>query len=202
MIEIFGKGTTRSMRALWAARESGLEHNYIEVDLMKGEHQKDDFKKMNPFGRVPVLKDGDFVLWESAAIITYLGDLAPETKLVPQTPKERGLYNKWMHFANCEIDSVLFNIEKHSWRYPEAERLPQIIRMSIEELQVPLDIVSNHLSENAFLLGDQFTMVDILMGHCLNWARFREAFSDNTTLNDYTKRLSQREHYPRELYKK
>lgn len=205
MIEIYGKGTTRSMRALWAAREAQIEFEYKEVDLQKGEHFSEDFKKLNPFGKVPALRDGDFLLWESAAILTYIGDLVPEKGLVPradQAPKERAHYNKWMHFANTEIDALLFTIEKHIWRYPEEERSPEVIKKTLEELQAPLSLVTDHLKENDYLMGDQFTMVDILMAHCLNWARYREAFTDNDVLNSYTKKLSKRECYPKELYKK
>ncbi len=202
MIEIYGMGATRSMRAVWAAKEAGLEFNYVEVDLKNGAHLSEDFKKLNPYGRVPALKDGDYILWESAAILTYLGELAPERGLVPKEPKARGLYNKWLHFANTELDAPLFTIEKHIWRYPQEERDPKMIKKAIDELQAPLKIVTDHLSQNDFLMGEQFSMADILMAHCLNWARFREAFSDNSVLNDYTKKLSKRDSYPRELYKK
>lgn len=201
MIEIYGQGATRSMRAVWAAKEAGVAFEYKEVNLKSGEHRNEDFKKLNPYGRVPALKDGDYLLWESAAILTYLADLAPEKNLVPQDPKGRGLYNKWLHFANTELDAPLFTIEKHIWRYPENERNPEIIKKSLDELQAPLKLITDHLSNNDFLMGETFTMADILMAHCLNWARFREAFSDNDTLNQYTKKLSKRENYPRELYK-
>lgn len=204
MVEIYGLGSTRSMRAVWAAKEAKIEYKYHEVDLKKGEHLQDSFKELNPFGGVPVLKDGDFVLWESAAILTYIGDIAPQSNLVPkvQDAKRRAEYNKWLHFANCELDAILFTIEKHIWRYPEDQRRPEAIKKSLEELQKPLGIVTEHLKNNEYLMGDEFTMADILMAHCLNWARFREAFTENPTLNDYTKRLSKRENYPRELYKK
>jgi glutathione S-transferase len=202
MIEIYGHGATRSMRALWAAKEAGLEFNYIDVDLKEGHHFSEDFKKLNPFCRIPAFKDGDYVLWESAAIITYLGDLVPEKGLVPQEAKERGLYNKWLHFANTEIDAPLFTIEKHIWRYPEYERDPKVAKKALDELQAPLKVVTEHLGDNEYLMGETFTMADILMAHCLNWARYREAFNDNNILNDYTKKLSKRECYPRELYRK
>jgi glutathione S-transferase len=203
MVEIYGLGATRSMRAVWAAKEAGIDYQYHEVNLKSGDHLKDDFKNLNPFMRVPVLKDGDFVLWESAAIITYIGDLAPKKTLVPSidSPKARATYNKWLHFANCELDSLLFTIEKHKWRYPEEQRNPEVIKQALSELQKPLEIITKHLESNDYLLGENFSMADILMAHCLNWARYREAFGDNEILNAYTKKLSKREAYPRELYK-
>lgn len=203
MIEIYGLGSTRSMRAVWAAKEAELEFKYHEIDLKKGEHMAPDFVEMNPFAKVPVLRNGDFVLWESAAILTYLADLAPSKNLVPlvSDPEARATHNKWLHFANCELDALLFTIEKHIWRYPEEERDPKALKKALEELQKPLELVTKHLESNDYLMGDSFCVADILMAHCLNWARYREAFSNNQVLNDYTKKLSKREHYPRELYR-
>lgn len=202
MLKIYGKGGTRSMRAVWAGKESGLPFEYVELDLLEGEHKKDDFKKINPNGTIPALTDDDFVLWESAAIVTYLGDLASGTNLTPRPgTKERAKYDQWIHFTNCELDAYLFNIEKHIWRYDEKDRLPSMVELMKKDLKKPLNIVEEHLKTNPYLLGDQFTMADIPMAHCLNWARFRKAFENNEVFDEYTKRLSKRENYPRELYK-
>ncbi|MCR9205239.1 MAG: glutathione S-transferase family protein [Halobacteriovoraceae bacterium] len=203
MLNIYGMGGTRSMRAVWAAKETGLEFEYVEVDLKGGEHKGDEFSKLNPNGAIPVLKHNDFVLWESAAIVTYLGDLVPDMNLTPKAgTRDRGRYDQWLHFTNCELDAYLFNIEKHIWRYDEADRNPAIVELTIKDLQGPLKIIEKHLSENKYVMGEEFSMVDIPLAHCLNWARFRKAFESNEILDTYTKELSKREKYPRELYKK
>lgn len=203
MLKVYGMGGTRSMRAVWAAKETGLDFEYIEVDIKGGEHKKDPFFKMNPNGAIPVLEHNDFVLWESAAIVTYLGDLVPEKNLTPKVgTKDRAKYDQWLHFTNCELDAYLFNIEKHLWRYDEADRQPAMVELMKKDLQGPLKIIEKHLSKNKYLLGDQFSMVDIPLAHCLNWARFRQAFENNEVLDTYTKELSKRDFYPRELYKK
>lgn len=203
MISIYGMGGTRSMRAVWAAKETGLDFEYHEVNLKGGEHKSEEFSKLNPNGSIPVLKHNDFVLWESAAIITYLGDLVPEMNLTPKVgTQERAKYDQWLHFTNCELDAYLFNIEKHIWRYDEADRLPAVIDLTMKDLQGPLKIIEEHLSKNKYVMGDEFSLVDIPLAHCLNWARFRKAFEGNEILDTYTLNLSKRENYPRELYKK
>lgn len=201
-MKIYGFGGTRSMRAVWAAKEAGVEFEYISMKLKEAEHHSPEFERMNPNKAVPVLEDGDFILFESSAIITYLGDMVPEKKLVPTEMKERAIYNQWMSFANCELDAPLFNIEKHAWRYSESDREPKVIDLTIQDLKKPIGIIEKHLSQREFVLGDHFSMVDIMMAHCLNWARYREVFQNNEILDNYTKNLSKRESYPRELYKK
>lgn len=203
MLTLFGCGQTRSMRPLWALKESNLPYEYIEVNLKEGAHKSEDFAKLNPNKTIPVLKDGDFVLFESGAILTYIGDLVPEKGLVPQEdPKKRAIYHQWMDFINCELDANLFTIEKHSWRYPEEARSEKVIQSTIQDMQKPLAVLTTQLEKSPFLLGDEFSFADIMLAHCLNWARYRQVFKDNDVLNHYTKKLSQRESYPRELYKK
>jgi glutathione S-transferase len=203
MITLYGKGPTRSMRALWALKEAGLDYVYKEVDLMSKEHLSDDFKSINPYQKVPVLIDGDFKIYESVAIATYVGRISG-LPLVPAVNDSKGWarFDQWMSFLNCEVDAILFTIEKHKWRYDESERSESIIAKSLQELRPSIAIIEDQLKETEYLLRAEFSVVDIIAAHCLNWARARGAFKDNEYLDNYTKKLSKREAYPRELYKK
>ena len=203
MITLYGKGPTRSMRALWALKEAGLEYDYKEVNLMEREHLEDAFAAINPYKKVPVLIDGDFTVTESVAIVTYIGRISG-LPLVPEShdAKAWARYDHWMSFLNCEVDAFLFNIEKHSWRYPEEERSQRAIERAKEELAPSIAIIEKQLKNSDYLLGDEFSFVDIINTHCLNWARSRGVFKDNEYLDAYTKKMSKREAYPRELYKR
>ena len=203
MITLYGKGPTRSMRALWALKEAQLDYDYKEVDLMAQEHLGEEFKRINPYQKVPVLADGDFIVSESVAIVTYIGRISGN-KLVPDAhdSKAWALYDQWMSFLNCEVDATLFTIEKHTWRYPETERSALMIDKAISELAPSIQIIQDQLQKTEFLLGENFSMVDIVAAHCLNWARSRRVFKDIVIIDEYTKKLSKREAYPRELYKK
>ncbi|KFE68368.1 glutathione S-transferase family protein [Hyalangium minutum] len=70
----------------------------ITVDLGKGQHQEPWFRAINPHAKVPALVDGDMCLFESNAIITYLGALKPESGLVPTDPRGLAEVQKWLHW--------------------------------------------------------------------------------------------------------
>ena len=69
---------------------------YVLVKLHKGEHRQRDFLAINPMGKVPVLCDGDLVLWESNAICQYLADRAGDTAFFPADPKIRASIARWL----------------------------------------------------------------------------------------------------------
>ena len=73
-MKLYGFGPTRSLRALWGLKELDSDFEFVPVNLAAGEHQRPDFLRLNPAGKVPVLVDGDLVLTESAAIVMYLAD--------------------------------------------------------------------------------------------------------------------------------
>jgi glutathione S-transferase len=84
-----------ALRVRAVANELGIDLELVEVDLRKGDNRTDDFLARNPNAKVPVLEDGDFVLWESRAICAYLAALKPEAGLYPAEPKERAIVDQW-----------------------------------------------------------------------------------------------------------
>jgi glutathione S-transferase len=116
MIEIWGGATARTIRAHWMAQELGLDYTPRLIGSRTGETQTDSFRALNAKEKIPVLVDGDFVLSESAAIVTYLGDTyGPDTGLVPKPyTRERALYNQWSSFVQMELDAhTLYVMRKH-----------------------------------------------------------------------------------------
>src|SRR5436309_7918887 len=85
----------------FALRELGLECEIVPVDLSKGEQRKPEFLALNPFGRVPVLVDGELKLWESHAILAYLGEKTG--RLWPTTAAGRADALRWLFFLAQHI---------------------------------------------------------------------------------------------------
>jgi glutathione S-transferase len=85
----------------FALLELGLECEIIPVDLTKGEHRKPEFLALNPYGRVPVLIDGDLTLWESHAILAYLGEKAG--KMWPTSAAGRADALRWLFFLSGHV---------------------------------------------------------------------------------------------------
>lgn len=91
----------RRVRAV--ALELGLDLEVIEVDLRAGGTRTDEFLAMNPNGKIPVLQDGDFVLWESRAINSYLASKKPQAGLYPDDAKARAIVEQWSNWQAIHL---------------------------------------------------------------------------------------------------
>ena len=102
-LTIYGQAQSRTSRVLWLAKELGLQFEHVLVNQRAGETRKPDFLKINPNGHIPVIRDGDLVLWELLAINEYLihkhgGPLAPKTN------DDWGRFYMWSMWAMTEIE--------------------------------------------------------------------------------------------------
>ena len=145
------------------------------ITIWGGANRTKAFRALNPKEKIPVLVDGDFVLSESAAIVTYLGDTyGPESGLVPPPfTRERALYNQWCSFVQMELDAhTLYVLRKHrdlAHMYGEA---PAAVTTALDGFQRQVAVATAALSESDFLVGNQFTGADIMMTTTLKWAEF------------------------------
>ncbi|WP_373030715.1 glutathione S-transferase family protein, partial [Sulfitobacter sp.] len=85
-----------ALRVRAVALELGIDLEIIEVDIRGGDNRSVEFLSMNPNAKVPVLADGDFVIWESRAINSYLASKKPERGLYPDDPKARATVDQWL----------------------------------------------------------------------------------------------------------
>jgi len=186
MLTLYGMPKTRSTRISWALEEVGAEYLYVPVDLGKGEGQTPEYLALNPAGKVPVLVDDDLVLSESAAICTYLGDKFPDTGLVPRPgTAERAHYDQWCFFVLTELEQPLWTISKHKFALPKERRVPGIKETSVWEFQRAAALLANGLEGKEYLVGERFTMADLLAAHTLSWARAFRIPQDIESLEEY-----------------
>ena len=113
-IKLYEFGPTRSIRARWTLQELGVDFEPIRVNLIDGEHQRPEFLKINPAGKIPVLVDGDLVLTESVAIVLYLGEKYSAKGLLPADLGQRAQVNRWLLFAATELEQPLWRISRHT----------------------------------------------------------------------------------------
>jgi glutathione S-transferase len=192
MIKIYGFPYTRSTRATWALEEAGAEYEFIPVNLAKGHQNQPEFIKVNPGGKVPALVDNDFVLTESAAICTYIGERFPASGLVPKGINDRAHYYQWCYFTMSELETPLWTMTKHTKILPKDRRIAAIVDSCIWEFQRAATVLAKHLEDREFVVGDQFTAADILLGATLNWARKAEIQMMSTVLEAYADRMAVR----------
>jgi len=171
-MKLYGYRNGRALRALWALEEIEVDYEYTEVDIMQGEGQAPWYLQLNPTGKVPVLIDGELIIPESAAICMYLAEKYPHASLMPEAgTAARAKFYSFISFILTEMDAPLWTIAKHRFALPKEKRVSPVIDTAIWEFQRAAAIFSEKLGENRFLLGSLFTVVDILAGHTLLWAK-------------------------------
>ena len=173
MYTLYWTPTGANMAAHAALIEIGAPHELVLVDLDKGEHRTEAYRRIHPHGRVPALRHGDLVMYESAAILLYLADRHPEAGLAPDLRSpERGLFNQWlMHLTNT--------VQEHEmhWFHPD-------FYIDGAELQAALKAHASGRIEESFryfdgvlaargpyLLGQRFSAADLFFYMLAFWTR-------------------------------
>lgn len=179
----------RSARVRWLCRELGIEIEEHKLDIAAGEHRTDEHLKRHPFGLVPVIDiDGEW-RWESAAICQSLAEQRPEAGLtVPLASPERAGYLSWLMFAASTFDCASFQVFRYAALNPDEGKLKEA-RATLLPLLVRL---ARHLSEHPFLMGERFTLPDIVLGHAIQLLYLTRTLDEIPALLEYRKRLASR----------
>jgi glutathione S-transferase len=168
-MELYHFPSPNPQKVTFALLELGLDCEKIPVDLPKREQGQPAFLAINPFGRVPVLIDGDLTLWESHAILAYLGEKTG--KLWPATAAGRAEALKWLFFQSQHImpptAQVALRIRAKVLGLPLDEAT---IAQGQKALPDPLRVVEGQLAKNRWLLGAEFSLVDCAYCPILNVA--------------------------------
>jgi glutathione S-transferase len=152
----------------FALNELGVDCETVPVDLLKREQRSAEFLALNPYGRVPVLVDGDLTLWESHAILAYLGEKTG--RLWPTTPARRADALRWLFFLTSAISppatEVAFNriAVKLSGGTPDEAAIARGEKALLD----PIRVIEQHLANRKWMMGDEFSLVDCDYGPTLN----------------------------------
>jgi glutathione S-transferase len=193
-MKLYHATQSRSVRPRWLLEEIGAPYELVTLELGSGETKRPEYLKINPNGTVPTLVDGDVVVYESAAICQYLADKYPEKRLAPAvgTPA-RALYYQWIHYAMSGLEPPAVSIFMHTIRLPEAERIPQIVEGARQALAAAVGVVDGALAGRDYMLGNEFTAADVMIGSTLGWARMMGAIgSERKATAAYLDRLMAR----------
>jgi glutathione S-transferase len=199
-LQLWGGATSRTFRAHWMLHELDLPYTPHLIGSRTGETQTPEFRSLNPKGKIPVLVDGELVLSESVAIVTYLGDHYDthplEERLVPAPlSRSRAHYDEWMSFIQMELDAhTLYIIRRHrdlAALYGEA---PTAIKAAEEGFSSQLLAATRLLENQPYLLGEHFSAADLVLTSCLDWARVYQ-IALPAHLQHYHSRIRQRPAY-------
>ncbi|QYK12116.1 glutathione S-transferase family protein [Shewanella rhizosphaerae] len=171
MITLYGTPRSRALRVSWLLEELAIDWQFHFINFAKGDNRSEAFLAMNPCGKVPVIKDDDLVLTESAAICQYLAEKYGQGQFLPTpgTP-QAAHYHQWMSYIICELEQPLWTMGKHKFALPEEHRLPAILPTAVWEFDKAATIAEQWLPDSDFLLGDIPTVADIMLAHTLMWA--------------------------------
>jgi GST-like protein len=170
MIEVYSSATPNGHKVTVALDEMGEDYKLIPISLSKNEQKSAEFLSMNPNGRIPVIKDrdnDDFVVFESGAILIYLGE--KYGKLFPQEAKARSRTLQWLMFQMGGLGPMMGQANVFYRYFPE--KLQPAIDRYQNECRRLFEVLDSRLLESPYLAGDEFTIADIA-NWC--WARTYE----------------------------
>jgi glutathione S-transferase len=144
----------RRVRAV--AHELGIQLELLPIDFKALDHKKPTYLAQNPNGKVPLLIDGDYHLWESNAIICYLAELHPDKGLIPLNPRGRAEVNKWLFWQTAHLAPPLskLNYEKtFKPRQGKGEADPKIVAECMDEFHRFAKVFEQALSGQEYVIG-------------------------------------------------
>lgn len=199
MLKIYHSPLSRSMRVIWLAEEIGLAYQTHNLKMFSSAMQQADYLAIHPQGKVPAIDDDGFVLWETSAIFDYLITKYSDGALIP--PRDTPLGAKtvqWINFAENPLTIIMGEVVAHNGVLPAERCIPALVERGHELAPDLIAIVEQALEGNDYILGQQFSAADIMLGFGLTIAQYLGFVSDSTpnTLA-YCQRLVQRAAYQR-----
>lgn len=169
---VWGRNTSSNvMKVLWGLGELGQPFERIDVGGAFGKTDTPEYRGMNPTGRVPTLQEGAFTLWESNAILRYLGQVhAAGSALWPTDPQARANIDRWMDAQQTVFNRPMSAVFWGLVRTPADKRDLKAVEASIAETSRAWRMIEVGLERHDFIAGANFTLCDIPWGvHAHRW---------------------------------
>jgi glutathione S-transferase len=184
---LYHAAPSRSSIVRWMLEEIGEPYDIHLLSLSKGDNRTPDYLAVNSMGKVPALRHGDTVITEAAAICTYLADEFARANLnVPVGDPRRGPYLKWLFFGPSCIEPAM--MDRAFPRREEARRAA----LGYGDFDTAINVVADAVARGPYLLGDQFTAADVVIGSTLRFGMLFKLLPERPEFTAYTGRLAQR----------
>ncbi len=181
---------SRAAGTIWAFEEVGVPYELKVIDITKGDQKKPELLSHNPMGKLPTLVDGDVVVTEAAAISLYLADRYAAGRLAPtlEAP-ERGTYLRWSFFTPGVIEPAVM-AKSSGWTVRE-------VSAGWGSYDAMLTAAESAIDGRSFVLGEQFSMADVVLGGMLRFLIGFKQIESTPTFAAYVARLDARPAFQR-----
>jgi glutathione S-transferase len=169
VLTIWGRRNSFNVqKVLWLIDEIGLEHTHVPAGGGFGGLSDPAFLARNPHGRIPVIQDGETIVWESHAILRYLAAKYAPAQFWPSEPAARSHIDRWMDWSQTELQpDFLTGVFWGFYRTPAAQRDERAVAEKIAASGKDFLLLDRWLETRAFLAGDMFSLADIPAGALL-----------------------------------
>jgi glutathione S-transferase len=140
------------------------EERAIPYELKPAAPHSPDVTAIHPFGKIPVMRHGDFELCESKAIATYLDITFPGPKLIPTDPRHAALTEQWVSLVNTRMDSTMVRTYLFAYIFPktgDGQPDRKMIDGVLPALKEEIGLLDRAVAKGGYLAGDSFTFADI-----------------------------------------
>ena len=186
-LTLYHAAPSRSSIPRWMLEELGEPYDIHLPSLSKGDNRAPDYLAVNPMGKVPALRHGDVVVTEAAAICAYLADEFPHARLnVPIGDPRRGVYLKWLFFGPSCIEPAITDRA-----FPRREQ-PRRGMLGYGDFETAMDVVARAVAADHYLMGEQFTAADVVIGSGLRWGMLFKMLPERPEFVAYAGRLAAR----------
>lgn len=193
-LRIWGRMSSINVqKVVWTARELGLAFERIDAGGAFGGNRTPEYLRMNPNGKIPVIDDDGFVLWESNAIVRYLAARHGAGTLWPNEPRQRADADRWMDWQATELTPAMRNAFMQLVRTAPESRSQPLIDESNAATEPLLAILDGHLAGRHYLCAQQFTVADIAVGASVHrWFGLPQRHLDRPNVRGWYRRLMTR----------
>jgi len=189
----FAQGVVRDLRARWALEEAGLDYKVRLLD----QQRPAEYLQEQPFDQVPVFSDGTVHIFESGAIVQYLGEKSEA--LLPRDPQGKYRAITWTYAALNSCEPAILNLLLIDVFYKD-EEWAKLRRAGAEDfVKLKLKRLSAWLGDKQWLEGDRFTIGDLVMVTVLRFLRHTDLVAQFPNLDAFVKRGEARPAFQRAL---
>ena len=154
-------------KVLWLVGELGLAHRHVDAGGPFGGLDTPEFLALNPNGRVPVIRDGATVIWESHSILRYLAARHAPGNFWSEDPADRSHVDRWLDWGQTTLQPAFMELFWKYYRTPEAQRDWTAVRDAQARTAAAFRLLDRHLADRPYVTGDRLTLADIPAGTAL-----------------------------------